>query len=135
MTFSPWIVDVSHLTLIYCELLRLTLRVEVRASCFINPGYCHTHLAVFPKSPQALSLERSAPTVFYILGCEQSKTFFFYISCSIHIPVDTSCSTVWTDPMSDRQIFYQRVLKTAMATQLTRWKESPDFYQLSASVS
>ena len=52
------------------ELLRLTLRVKVRASCFINPGYCHTHLAVFPKSPQALSLECSTPTYVYILGCE-----------------------------------------------------------------
>lgn len=36
-----------------CELPRLMLRLEVGASCFIDLGYCHTYLAVFPKSPQA----------------------------------------------------------------------------------
>ena len=35
------------------ELPRLTLRLEVGASCINDPGYCHTFSAVFPKSPQA----------------------------------------------------------------------------------
>lgn len=36
-----------------CELPRLTLRLEVGASCINDLGYYHTYLAVFPKSPQA----------------------------------------------------------------------------------
>ena len=39
---------------INCERPRL---IEVGASCFNDPGYCHTKTAVFPKSPQASTME------------------------------------------------------------------------------
>ena len=39
------------------------------------------------------------------------------------------CSTVWTSPFTNRQVFHIMILITATRTNLTGWIESIDFHQ------
>ena len=63
----------NHTMALPGELLRL---IEVGASCFIDSGYYHTKLAVFPKSPQA-----------YAFGPFRTYDFIvFYVASKIRNP-------------------------------------------------